>query len=74
MNFEYYYDSIILEWGRKKVLSPESLDYNISKIVLQSLTRDLAYKFKPSIRVNAVAIGWVDTDMNKDLPNDYIEN
>jgi 3-oxoacyl-[acyl-carrier protein] reductase len=56
-----------------KVVAPESIDYNISKIGLQSLTRDLAYRFKPDIRVNAIAIGWADTDMNKDLPKDYIE-
>lgn len=56
-----------------KVNSPECLDYNISKIGLQSLTRDLAFEFKPDIRVNAVAIGWADTDMNKDLTVDYIE-
>lgn len=56
-----------------KTISPECLDYNISKIGLQSLTRDLAYQFKPDIRVNAVAIGWADTDMNKDLPKEYIE-
>ena len=56
-----------------KTISPECLDYNISKVGLQSLTRDLAFKFKPNIRVNAVAIGWADTDMNKDLPKDYIE-
>lgn len=56
-----------------KTISPECLDYNISKIGLQSLTKDLAYHFKPDIRVNAVAIGWADTDMNKDLPKEYIE-
>ena len=56
-----------------KVIAPESVDYNISKIGLQSLTRDLALQFKPNIRVNAIAIGWADTDMNKDLPKDYIE-
>lgn len=56
-----------------KTISPECLDYNISKIGLQSLTRDLAYQFKPNIRVNAIAIGWADTDMNKDLPKDYIK-
>lgn len=56
-----------------KTISPECLDYNISKIGLQSLTRDLAFQFKPNIRVNAIAIGWADTDMNKDLPEDYIE-
>lgn len=57
-----------------KTISPECLDYNISKIGLLSLTRDLAYQFKPNIRVNAIAIGWADTDMNKDLPKDYIES
>lgn len=56
-----------------KTISPECLDYNISKIGLQSLTRDLAFQFRPSIRVNAVAIGWANTDMNKDLPDDYIK-
>ena len=56
-----------------KTISPECLDYNISKVGLQSLTRDLAFQFKPNIRVNAVAIGWADTDMNKDLPEDYIK-
>jgi len=55
-----------------KVIAPESIDYNISKVGLQSLTRDLAYVLKPNIRVNAVAIGWADTDMNKDLPKEYI--
>ena len=56
-----------------KVVAPESIDYNISKIGLQSLTRDLAFRLKPNIRVNAIAIGWADTDMNKDLPKDYIK-
>lgn len=57
-----------------KTISPECLDYNISKVGLQSLTRDLAFKFRPNIRVNAIAIGWADTDMNKDLPQDYIDD
>ena len=56
-----------------KVVAPESIDYNISKVGLQSLTRDLAYQLKPNIRVNTVAIGWADTDMNKDLPKEYIK-
>lgn len=55
-----------------KAISPECLDYNISKVGLQSLTRDLALQFKPNIRVNAIAIGWADTDMNKDLSKEYI--
>ena len=57
-----------------KTISPDCLDYNISKIGLQSLTRDLAFQLKPNIRVNAIAIGWADTDMNKDLPQDYIDD
>lgn len=57
-----------------KVVSPECLDYNISKVGLQSLTRDLAFQLKPNIRVNAIAIGWADTDINKDLPEDYIKD
>ena len=57
-----------------KTISPECLDYNVSKIGLQSLTRDLSYQFKPNIRVNAVAIGWADTDMNKELPQEYIDD
>lgn len=56
-----------------KTISPECLDYNISKVGLQSLTRDLAFQFKPNIRVNAVAIGWANTDMNMNLPQDYID-
>ena len=56
-----------------KTVSPECLDYNIAKIGLQSLTRDLAFQLKPDIRVNAVAPGWVDTRMNADLPADYIQ-
>ena len=56
-----------------KVVAPESIDYNISKVGMQSLTKDLAFQFKPNIRVNAIAIGWADTDMNKDLSKDYIK-
>lgn len=56
-----------------KVLSPDTLDYDVAKTALQSLTRDLAFYYKPNIRVNAIAIGWADTDMNKDLPKDYIQ-
>jgi len=37
------------------------------------LTRDLAKQLAPKIQVNAVAPGWVNTDMNKDLPEDFIQ-
>lgn len=52
---------------------PDNIDYSASKLAIQSMTRDLAIKFAPKIRVNAVALGWADTEMNKDLPQDMID-
>lgn len=53
--------------------NPGTADYAMSKIALQSLTKDLSMKYAPVIRVNAVAPGWVNTDMNVDLPKDFVE-
>lgn len=53
--------------------SPEAVDYDTSKAWIIVLTRDLAKQLAPKIQVNAIAPGWVDTDMNKDLPKDFIE-
>lgn len=52
---------------------PESLDYDASKAGIISLTRNLAIQYAPSIRVNSVAPGWVLTDMNKELDDDFIK-
>ena len=52
---------------------PYSLDYDASKAGLVSLTHNLATILSPNIRVNAVAPGWVNTDMNKELDDDYIK-
>ena len=54
--------------------NPGTADYAMSKLALQSLTKDLSMKYAPKIRVNAVAPGWVNTDMNADLPKDYIKS
>ena len=53
---------------------PYSLDYDASKAGVISLTHNLAVELSPNIRVNAVCPGWVNTDMNKDLDEDYIND
>lgn len=55
-------------------LSPGSADYDASKAGVISLTKNLAQSLSPNIRVNSVAPGWVDTDINKDLSKDFIES
>lgn len=52
---------------------PYSLDYDASKAGVISLTHNLAIFLSPDIRVNAVCPGWVNTDMNKELDEDYIK-
>lgn len=52
---------------------PESLDYDASKAGVISLTHNLATEFSPSIRVNAICPGWVNTEMNKELDDEFIK-
>lgn len=52
---------------------PTSVDYDASKSGLISLTYDSAVQFAPYVRVNCVAPGWVNTEMNKELSEDFVE-
>ena len=53
--------------------NPESMDYDASKAGVILFTRNLAKELAPTINVNCVAPGWVDTDINKDLPKEYVK-
>jgi len=52
---------------------PYSMDYDASKAGVISLTHNFAIEYAPTIRVNCVAPGWVNTEMNKELDEDYIK-
>ncbi len=50
-----------------------SIDYDASKAGINILTKDLAIALGPNIRVNAIAPGWVNTNMNNNLSKEFIK-
>ena len=52
---------------------PESVDYDASKAGLINLTKNMAAAFAPTVRVNAVAPGWINTDSIKDMDDKFRE-
>lgn len=49
----------------------ESLDYDASKAGVISLTHNLANQLSPKTRVNCICPGWVNTNMNKNLDQQF---
>ncbi|MEI7603800.1 MAG: 3-oxoacyl-ACP reductase family protein [bacterium] len=54
--------------------NPDSLDYDASKAGIITLTKNFAKALFPYVNVNAIAPGWVDTEMNKDLPQEFVND
>ena len=52
----------------------ESIDYDASKAGVIALTHDFARALAPDIRVNAVAPGWINTDMTSNLNLEFKKN
>ncbi len=52
---------------------PESAAYDASKAGVISLTHNLAVEAAPFVRVNCICPGWVNTDMNKNMDDEYQE-
>ena len=53
---------------------PDSIDYSASKAGVINATKSMAMQFSPHIRVNAIAPGWIETEMNGKLPEDYVKS
>lgn len=55
------------------VYHPDSVDYDVSKAGVIMFTQAMARELAPNVRIDCVAPGWFDTDINADLPADYIK-
>ncbi len=53
--------------------SPYSLDYDASKAGIISLTKNMAQILAPNVNVNCIAPHWMNTDMNKELDKEFLQ-
>ena len=51
---------------------PTSIDYDATKDGVISMTHNFALEYAPKVLVNSVAPGWINTEMNADLPDDLV--
>ncbi len=49
----------------------ESVDYDASKAALINITKNLAKEFAPTVRVNAIAPGWINTSNTIDMEEKF---
>lgn len=71
---KYMDNGVILNISSNNALDsyyPMSLDYDASKAGVLSLTKNLAVQYAPKIRVNALALGWVNTPMNQEMDLEF---
>jgi 3-oxoacyl-[acyl-carrier protein] reductase len=52
---------------------PDSVDYSVSKAGVIMFTKAMARELAPNVRINCIAPGWFDTDINADLPKEYMQ-
>lgn len=57
--------------------SPETMEYDASKVALINMSNNFATAFSPFVRVNTITPGWIKTEginkLNKELNNIFIE-
>lgn len=56
-----------------RTIYPTSIDYDASKAAINNLTRNFAIELAPYVLVNAIMPGWVMTEMNEQLDEEFLK-